>query len=120
MKSTKLFLPILIIVAALLSNIFAWSNSGGVLRPYIIFVFIMICPGLSLIRLINMKEFLTQWILAIALSLVLGVSISEFMVLTRLWSPNLELTILALISLIGAGLQIRKELSQRKMSEGVS
>lgn len=118
MNNKKVALSVLIILAAGLSTFFAWSNSGGALRPYIIFAFLLICPGLSLIRLVRLNDFLPEWILAIALSLGLGIGLSEFMVLTNLWSPNIELSILAGISIVGAALQIMRVVGAQQTSEG--
>jgi hypothetical protein len=104
----KLFWPVLIIFSAVLAGIFVWSNSGGILRSILLFWFILICPGMALIRLLQLKDLLSEWVLAVVLSLVLSALVAEFMVVTHLWSPPTGLAVLIGISLMGAALQIIK------------
>lgn len=106
--SRKLFWPIMIILSALLAGILVWSDGGGAFRSIILFWFILICPGMAFVRLLQIENVLTEIVLAIALSLVISTLLAEFMVLTHLWSPGVELAILIGISLLGAALQIKK------------
>lgn len=108
--SKKLFWPTLIIILALLSILLALTSSGWALRPYVLFLFVLICPGMATIRLLRVNDSLTELILAIALSLALGTLLAELLVLTKHWSPTLILAGLVGISLIGAVLQIRNTL----------
>ncbi len=100
--------PILIITTTLLAAILAWTNSASLLRQLIIFIFILFIPGFALIRLFQFKDLLAELVLSIALSLAISTIFAEFMVLVHLWSPNLELGVLAGLSLAGAILQIVK------------
>ena len=106
----KLFWPILIILSSVFAGILVWSNSGGALRSILLFWFILICPGIAIIPLLHIKDFLSELVLVIVLSLGLSTIVAEFMVLARLWSPSAGLAALIGISLVGAALQIRTAL----------
>jgi uncharacterized membrane protein len=108
--SRKLFWPILIISSAILAGILALSNVSGPIRSIIQFWFILVCPGMAVLRLLKIQDNITEFVLAIALSLIFSTLLAEVMVFAHLWSPILELTILIGISMAGAGLQIRNTL----------
>jgi hypothetical protein len=58
------------------------------------------------VRLLHIKEHLTELTLAIALSVALDTIVAESMVLAGRWSPEWGLVALAGVSLVGAVLQI--------------
>lgn len=105
--SRRFFWPTVIIISAILTAILAGSNSGFVLRPILLFWFMLIIPGMAIIRLLHIEDRLAEMVLAVALSLVISTLFAEIMVLTRLWSPSVGLAVLVSISLIGAVLQIK-------------
>ncbi len=111
--TNKMFLPALIILLAIMAGAFALSGSGSVLRPILVFGFMLICPGLALVRMFDLNDSLSEFILGIALSISINILLAEFMAFTHLWSPNGELGILILISFIGAGMQMKKVRAQR-------
>ncbi len=104
--SNKFRWPIIIILISIVVGILAWANSGSPLRPILIFLFMMVIPGLAFTRLFNFGNILTEIVLAVALSLVISTFLAELMIFTHLWSPNAALGILVFISVIGAVLQI--------------
>jgi hypothetical protein len=104
--SKYIFLPMIIILVAFFSAILVGFDSGWFLRPYLLFLFVFICPGMAVIGLLHLNNFLTEFVLSIALSLVLGALVAELLVVLQQWSPPLVLAILVLISFIGASLQI--------------
>jgi heme/copper-type cytochrome/quinol oxidase subunit 4 len=70
------------------------------------FWFLLICPGMAFVRLLGIRERLTELIVAIALSMALDTAVSETMVLTKRWSPEWGLVVLIGMSAAGAALQI--------------
>ncbi len=113
----KLFWPNLIIFSAVITSILAWGNWGGALRAVFLFAFIFIFPGLAFTQLLHLADPLDEFVLGIALSLVISTLLAELMVLTRLWSPALELVILIGVSLLGAALQINYALNPLSQAE---
>jgi hypothetical protein len=99
--------PVILIVSALFASLTLATNLAGFLQPWFIFWFLLVCPGMAFIRLFHIKDPLSEWVLAIALSLALDTILAEIMVLTRHWSPAGGLVLLISLSLAGALLQIK-------------
>ncbi len=112
MKSA-IFWPLLITFTAILAGFFAWIVPGSPFRPVILFLFMLVIPGLAYTRLFHFSDLLAEIILAIALSLVTSTILAELMVFTHLWSPNAGLAVLIMISLAGVGLQVRNQQQAR-------
>ncbi len=103
----KFFWPTIIILAAVIAGILALSNSSSVLRSGVLFVFVLVIPGLALTRLFHLGDVLTELLVAIALSIAISIVLAEYMVFMRQWSPNTALLSLVGVSLLGAALQLR-------------
>jgi len=82
------------------------SNIGSPIRPAITFWLLLFCPGMAFVRLLHIKERLTELTLAVALSITMSTIVSETMVLAKIWSPKWGLVVLICMSLGGAALQI--------------
>ncbi len=106
--SKKLLWPIAISITALLAGTFAWANTGGMLRSAIIFLFMLVMPGLAYTRLFHFRDFLVEIVLAVAISLAVGTIVAEIMLFLHIWSPNTGLGVLIAVSLVGAYLQIMR------------
>jgi uncharacterized membrane protein len=76
------------------------------LRPLIALWFLFVCPGMALVRLLRLRERLTEVTLAIALSLVMDAIVSVIMLYMGMWSPNSALVVLICISVGGVAFQI--------------
>ncbi len=98
--------PILIFLLAIFTGALTWFNTGEAIRPPLLFLFMLICPGMAFIHLARLEDPLAELVLAIALSIVIDTCLAEFMVLTRLWYPGAGLAVLIGISIFGATLQI--------------
>jgi hypothetical protein len=99
--------PLVIIASAggaLLATIY---NIGVPMQPAIVFWFMLVCPGMACVRLLEIQERSAELTLAVALSLALDGIVSETMVLARLWSPTWGLAVLAGVSVAGAVRQMR-------------
>lgn len=77
-----------------------------VLPPLLILAYLLICPGMAYIRLIHLQDQVTEWVLAIALSITLITLLSEFMALTAHWSISFAMLWLIGLSWLGAFWQI--------------
>ena len=89
-------------IAVVLATI---SSVPSPVRTVIAFWFLLVCPGMAFILLLDIDSPLVQVTLAIALSMALGTIVSEAMMFVNVWSPRLGLFILANVSLIGVILQ---------------
>lgn len=112
---SELALPIIIIIAAITTIILFLFDVQSPIRAIVSFAFLLLGPGYAYIRLISIKEFLAELIFSIALSLSIGILISELLVLMAIWSAGLALLIVATLSIFGALLQFHR-LSQNEYS----
>lgn len=76
------------------------------LRPFFALWFLLVCPGMSVVRVFDVQERLLEWVLAIALSISLAGIISIVMIYTATWSPLWGLLILVGVTLAGVVVQI--------------
>ena len=104
---SQLAWPTAIFTSALLVGMANLFNFPPSLRVPITFWFLLICPGMAYIRLLELKDNLAEWVLAIALSLASSLVLSLAMIYTGLWKPEWGFLLLIVLSLAGAGLQVR-------------
>lgn len=100
----SLWWPVFIAISALLAVIV--THTGGIFRPVVVFWFLLICPGMALVRLLHIRNMVTELTLAIAISIALGTIVAETMVLARIWSSQGGLLVLVSLSMSGAAYQI--------------
>ncbi len=108
----RLYLPILFITLALTVGLLDLTHSTWTLRPALVFGFSLFCPGWVLIRLVLKKDLLAEIVLSITLSLVISTLLALILLLTHHWLPSVELSILILITIVGAGAEIIKDLDK--------
>ncbi len=98
--------PGIILVSAITVILFSLADVDSPLRAAIGFWFMLICPGMALVRFLRLKDPVNELVLAIAVSIGLGATVATAMAITRSWSPEWALMILAYISIVGATLQL--------------
>ena len=74
-------------------------------RAVIAFWFLLVCPGMAFVGLLNIKELWIRLMLAIALSIAMTAVVAEAMLFFNTWSPLLGVFILVYLSLGGVILQ---------------
>jgi len=75
-------------------------------RPFVALWFLLLCPGMALVRLLRVSGLVAELTLAVALSLALDTLVAIVMVYTRTWVPGQGLVALIAISVAGALLQV--------------
>jgi hypothetical protein len=70
--------------------------------------FCLTCPGFGVLGLLDVEDLLAEVLLAVGVSIALGVLVTVAMVLTHTWSPAAGTAILAVVSLAGAAVQLRR------------
>lgn len=98
--------PFIITVSTLGTAIVTFSDVESPVRPLIAFWFLLICPGMAIVPFLGIREGISQLTLATALSLALDGLVSVSLLYAGLWSPDIMLAVLIVISLTGAALQI--------------
>ncbi len=98
--------PLIILFSAIVAGLMAGSSHQALIRVLFTFWFLLVCPGMAFVRLFRFKEKLAEWVLAISLSIVIDVIVSEIAVLNSWWSLQGMVDVLAGVSVIGASIQV--------------
>lgn len=72
------------------------------LRSWVLFIFLLFGPGLSLTFIIPSKDFTTQLFLIVVMSVGIDTVVAELFLYMHMWSPLLILAILMVICLTGS------------------
>ena len=105
---------LIVVVLAVGAGLLTLLDSGSPLRTMFAFGFVLIGPGLALVQLLHVGNWLIEGTLAIALSIALATITSEAMLYLDLWSPKWGLLILIGMSLVGITLGIVQTLGQER------
>jgi hypothetical protein len=109
--------PLVLVTSTALVGILNGIGVESNLRFVITAAYLLICPGMAYIRLLNLSSRSTVWILAIAASISIDLLVSEIMVLIKLWSANAAYFTIGTFCIAGALVQIifpERVLAERK------
>jgi hypothetical protein len=99
-------IPLIVILSSLLVITFTFLVPSQPVRGWLLLWFVIMCPGLSIVPLFRLGNFLIEMGLAMAL----GISIDGLVVVlhlyAKLWSPPAMLWVLISLSLLGSFLQL--------------
>jgi hypothetical protein len=90
--------------AAVAVTTFVWPSSPA--RALVTTWFLLVCPGMSMLRVILRRDRLTLWVLAVATSLALETLLAEAMLETGIWSPRAILGLLLAFTIGGSVAQL--------------
>jgi len=102
-----------IAVSAATVEILAHNDVTNPLRPIVALWFLLICPGMAFVQLLDYRDTLYEFVLAVSLSLALDLIIASALLYSGLWSPELILSILIALSFIGVLCQLMQWLRVR-------
>ena len=105
---SELAWPVTILVSALLVDLAVLLNFPFILRYPLVFWFLLVCPGMAFMPLLELDDGLAEWVLAIALSLAIDLVLALVMVYTGWWQYAWGLLILIMLCLVGISLQVKK------------
>jgi len=106
MKTRKDYWLVIIFLSKLLVAMAVFGQWPSPLRGLIVFLYILLCPGLSLAYLIPLGDFLTRFFLIIVLSISIDTLVTEAILYLGKWSPQLILVILIMICLLGTSFEL--------------
>jgi hypothetical protein len=78
------------------------------LRTLLAFWFLLVCPGMALVRLLGLRDPFAELGVAVALSLALDTAVGEALLFAGAWSASSGLAALAALSVGGAALQVAR------------
>lgn len=106
MNRSILLWPTLLLFSAMATWIVYALLPSMALRPLIVLWFLLVCPGMALVRFLRLREPIAEWTLAIAMSLVLDALVASVQLYAGRWSPPLSLNILIGLCVAGALVQL--------------
>ena len=92
-------------LAAALAVVLDWPAP---LRPALTTWFVVIGPGMALIRPLRLGSILAETMLAIALSLALAGIVATALVYAGAWSPEVVLSVLIVVAIAGLAVEGRR------------
>jgi len=98
--------PAVILCSAVISGLFFFLELASPFRLIATLWFLLVCPGMAFVRLLQLDESYYEWTLGIALSISLDAIVACILLYGGLWSIELAISIVVLLSLLGASLQI--------------
>jgi hypothetical protein len=101
--------PALTTLLALAVGIVAFADVASALRPGVVLAFLLVAPGMSLIRLLRMEDGLAELTLAVALSIALAGIVPGTMLYAGTWSPKRALVVLMGITLLATVFELGRE-----------
>ncbi|MDQ3865332.1 MAG: hypothetical protein M3304_00670 [Actinomycetota bacterium] len=89
------------------------SDVAPRVRAAFVLWFLVVCPGMALVRLLRLRDRIAEWTLAVALSIVLAILISSVMLYAGKWSPVHGLAILAGTTLAATVADVARAVRER-------
>ena len=97
--------PAVIATSAIVALAVTYAGAGGPVRALVALWFLAVCPGMALVRLLDLRDVLAELMLAIAVSLSLETIVATTLVYAGGWTPRTSLDVFAAIALVGAAVQ---------------
>jgi uncharacterized membrane protein len=85
------------------------AGGPSALRTVLVLAFLLLCPGLALLRLVGRFDVLATVTLALALSVAIDMALALGLAYTGLWSPAAALVALVAIVIGAAGADARRQ-----------
>jgi hypothetical protein len=90
--------------AAILVGLVAFVLPSNPLRPLLVVPFLLVVPGMALVRRLHLAEWWLELLLAVGVSVAVNTLLATAMVYAGVWSPMLLLAVLVWLSLV-AGIE---------------
>lgn len=87
---------------SLLTGLIVFTGILPLFRPAVVLIFYVTCPGLAFVGLLRLRDFLTELVLMVALSLVIDSVVAMLLLYTGAWSYVTGLLVIIGISVVGA------------------
>lgn len=101
-RDSMIIWSLIILISAGLTALVVYTRIFPPAQPLLVFWFLLVCPGMAFVRLFNLWDPVSEWGLAVALSLAIDSIIAMLMIYTGRWNPLGGLLIVLIIAIIGA------------------
>lgn len=99
--------PVAIMASSAALSLMVALDLHGPVRGVLALWFFLTCPGMAMVGLLEITDPLAEVVLAIALSVAIGMLLALAMLVTHTWSPDAAMVILLTLSGLGAAAQAR-------------
>jgi len=103
------------VFAAVSILIVALDVSPDVRAPIVI-GFVLVCPGLAIVRLVGIRPATAQLAVGVALSVALAILVPAALLYARAWSPRSALAILVAITISASAVEVALRRTARQRS----
>jgi hypothetical protein len=100
--------PSIIVLSTAAVWALAAADESFPLRSLVVVWFLLVCPGMALVGLLDVGDGWRSLALALPLSAAIDIIVSGSMLYAGAWSPAWALLALSVLSLSGAALQLRR------------
>jgi uncharacterized membrane protein len=108
---SRIVWPVILGLSALIAGVLTFVGDAPQARVVVVLWFLLVCPGMMLVRFLRLREPLFEWVLAIALSMALDTITGGILLYTGHWSPNGAFAILLGLTVAGVFVQMLLEVS---------
>lgn len=91
---------VVLIAASFCAGIVTAASPLAPVRVAVVLPFLLVCPGMAVVRRLRLAEWWTELLLAVGVSIALDILLSSAMLYAGLWSPRLLLLGLAGVGLV--------------------
>lgn len=98
--------PATLILSALLATLVIFIDLGTLLQTIVVCWFLLVGPGMALVRFLQLNDTIAEITLGLALSIALDTLVSLVLVYTHYWYPQRGLIFLIVLTLAGGILQL--------------
>jgi hypothetical protein len=106
MKHVWIAWPAVIALSTIAASASVVGGFVSPLRAAIVIWFAFVCPGMAFVRLLGIRDILTEMTYAVALSFAIDGIVATAMVYLHIWSPLLGFGVLGVLSMLGVALQL--------------
>ncbi len=96
----------IIICSVIAAGLVTFVFTDTIIRPVIVFWFLFVCPGMIVVRFLQIKQPVVEWTLALALSFAIDAIVASIQLYLGKWSPVGTLSILIGFCLVGVIVQL--------------
>ena len=92
----------ILVASAVLAGALEVAGLHSPLRLAVILWFVLVCPGMAFVRLLDLDDAAAEIALAVALSIALAMAVGGAALYSGLWAPGATLAILIAITIAAA------------------
>ena len=91
--------------SALVAVLVALEATAAIRGP-VVLLFVLLVPGLAIVRLLHLRDWLFELALAVALGIALAVVVPTTMLYAGAWSPPVSLALIIALALAAAVMEV--------------